>query len=336
MPEVELSTLGAVIKTAYEGQANTNAFTDAQETKLAGIAANATANDTNAQLRNRSTHTGSQLANTISDFASTVLSTVLTGLSLATGSAISATDTVLSALGKLQAQISSLNTNKFDKPVGDTSQYVAGDGSLISFPLFAQADRLVTAVRNQLGSSVVAGTVIYLNGVSGNKPLIGLAQANQEVSSNKTFGLIQATINNNNNGYAVVSGTVSGIDTSGFSEGQVLWLSPSVAGGFTSVKPQAPNHAVLIGIVTRSHATQGTVETKIQNGYEIEELHNVLINSPVLNQVIAYDSVDSLWKNLTLSKSSVGLANVDNTSDINKPVSASQESNAIIKALVFG
>lgn len=336
MPEVELSTLGAVIKTAYEGQANTNAFTDAQETKLAGIAANATANDTNAQLRNRSTHTGSQLANTISDFASTVLSTVLTGLSLATGSAISATDTVLSALGKLQAQISSLNTNKFDKPVGDTSQYVAGDGSLISFPLFAQADRLVTAVRNQLGSSVVAGTVIYLNGVSGNKPLIGLAQANQEVSSSKTFGLIQATINNNNNGYAVVSGTVSGIDTSGFSEGQVLWLSPSVAGGFTSVKPQAPNHAVLIGIVTHSHATQGTVETKIQNGYEIEELHNVLINSPVLNQVIAYDSVDSLWKNLTLSKSSVGLANVDNTSDIDKPVSASQESNAIIKALVFG
>lgn len=320
-------------RTTHTGEQAISTVTNLQTTLNLKLEAASIANfETSTQLnsrdtanRNRANHSGSQLASTISDFTSTVLATVLTGLNLATSSVISATDTVLTALGKLQAQVTSLNTNKFDKPVGDTSQYVAGDGSLISFPLFAQADRLVTAVRNQLGSSVVAGTVIYLNGVSGNKPLIGLAQANQEVSSNKTFGLIQATINNNNNGYAVVSGTVSGINTSGFSEGQVLWLSPSVAGGFTSVKPQTPNHAVLIGIVTRSHATQGTVETKIQNGYEIEELHNVLINSPVLNQVIAYDSVDSLWKNLTLSKSSVGLVNVDNTSDANKPVSTAQQ-----------
>src|SRR5690625_1434556 len=33
----ELSTLGGVIKTAYEGEANTNAYTDAEKTKLAGI-----------------------------------------------------------------------------------------------------------------------------------------------------------------------------------------------------------------------------------------------------------------------------------------------------------
>ena len=33
----ELSTLGSVIKTAYEGQPNTNAFTDAEKTKLSGL-----------------------------------------------------------------------------------------------------------------------------------------------------------------------------------------------------------------------------------------------------------------------------------------------------------
>lgn len=40
----ELSTLGDVIKTAYEGQENTNAYTDTEKTKLSGIAAGAQVN----------------------------------------------------------------------------------------------------------------------------------------------------------------------------------------------------------------------------------------------------------------------------------------------------
>lgn len=77
----------------------------ADKTKLNGIAAGATANDTDANLKNRANHTGTQLASTISDFAATVRSTVLTGLSTATNAAIAAADSVLVALGKLQAQI---------------------------------------------------------------------------------------------------------------------------------------------------------------------------------------------------------------------------------------
>lgn len=75
------------------------------KTKLNGIASGATANDTDANLKNRANHTGTQLASTISDFASQVIAQVLTGLSVATNSAISATDSILNALGKLQAQI---------------------------------------------------------------------------------------------------------------------------------------------------------------------------------------------------------------------------------------
>lgn len=80
--------------------------TDAEKTKLAGIATAATKNDTDANLKNRANHTGSQTASTISDFASTVRSVALTGISLTTNAVISATDTILGALGKLQKQIS--------------------------------------------------------------------------------------------------------------------------------------------------------------------------------------------------------------------------------------
>lgn len=59
----------AEIKTAYEANANTNEFSDAEQTKLTGIAPGATANDTDANLKARANHTGSQTKSTISDFA---------------------------------------------------------------------------------------------------------------------------------------------------------------------------------------------------------------------------------------------------------------------------
>jgi len=55
--------------------------------------------------RSRANHSGTQLASTISDFASAVRATVLTGISFATNAAILATDSLLVALGKIQAQI---------------------------------------------------------------------------------------------------------------------------------------------------------------------------------------------------------------------------------------
>jgi hypothetical protein len=55
--------------------------------------------------RDRANHTGTQLSSTISDFATTVRATVLTGLLTTTNAVITAADSILSALGKLQKQI---------------------------------------------------------------------------------------------------------------------------------------------------------------------------------------------------------------------------------------
>ncbi len=71
----------------------------AMKTKLDGVAAGATANATDAQLRDRSTHTGTQLAATIGDLAAAVRAVTLTGIS-SSSAAITSGDTVLSALGK--------------------------------------------------------------------------------------------------------------------------------------------------------------------------------------------------------------------------------------------
>ncbi|AWY03103.1 hypothetical protein SCYZ1_38 [Pseudomonas phage SCYZ1] len=80
---------------------STNDYTTAEKTKLTGIAAGATANATDNALRDRTTHTGVQLASTVG---------ALTGLPAGTNAVIVAADTLLVALGKLQAQINALKT----------------------------------------------------------------------------------------------------------------------------------------------------------------------------------------------------------------------------------
>jgi hypothetical protein len=74
--------------------------------KLDGVSINATSNASDAALRDRSTHTGSQLAATISDFSNASLANILTGFSTATSTVVVAADSILVAIGKLQAQIS--------------------------------------------------------------------------------------------------------------------------------------------------------------------------------------------------------------------------------------
>lgn len=184
---------------------------------------------------------------------------------------------------------------------------------------------LTSVVRNQTGQTLTKGTVVYVSGASGNKPLVSKAQANSEVTSSKTYGVVKEDISTNSNGEAVFIGEVVGLNTLAYAEGSILWLSPTVAGGFTTTKPVAPNHSVYVALVTRSHQNQGAIEVRIANGYELEELHNVLITNPTNGQVIAFDSVDSLYKNITLTKASVGLSNVDNTSDLSKPVSTATQ-----------
>jgi ribosomal protein L35AE/L33A len=194
---------------------------------------------------------------------------------------------------------------KFNNPIGDTTQYIAGDGSLVAFPIAGQAGTLVRQVRNETGSTITKGTVVYISGASGNKALVSKGLATSDATSAQTFGVVQADIPTNNNGYVVVRGDLIGINTSAYLDGTQLYLSGSVAGTFTSTKPVAPIHMVYVGVVTRQHATQGQVEVAIQNGYEMDELHDVLIVSKANKDVISYDSVSGLWKNKQLATSDV-------------------------------
>lgn len=160
------------------------------------------------------------------------------------------------------------------------------------------ASSIETEVWNNSGATILKGSVIYISGAHGNLPTIELSDASTELGSSKTYGFVEADIGNNDNGFVIASGLISNLDTFGVTEGLTLWLSPTVPGGYTTTKPTAPNHAVSLGTCTRAHPTQGTINVRVQNGYELGELHNVAINGTLVDKdIIRYDSATSLWKN---------------------------------------
>ena len=160
--------------------------------------------------------------------------------------------------------------------------------------------------RNSTGVTLRKGTIIYINGSTGNRPNFVKAQANSEATSAGTFGVIADDLSNNSDGYALCLGYLDNLDTRTTAtypftsdtlvDGDTIYLSPTTAGYITNVKPSAPNHLVYLGKVTRTSPTNGTIVYRIQNGYELDELHNVSLPSPANNDILYYDSATSLWK----------------------------------------
>jgi hypothetical protein len=144
---------------------------------------------------------------------------------------------------------------------------------------------------------------VRVTGAQGQRLKVDLAQATTDALSAETIGLVTETINNNQEGFITTSGLIRNVNTTGslqsetWADGDILYLSPTVAGRITKVKPTAPNHLVIIGYVVSAHATQGSIFVKVDNGYELNELHNVKITSETNNQLLAYTSATDIWEN---------------------------------------
>ena len=184
----------------------------------------------------------------------------------------------------------------------------------LDIPTFASADKMVTIGRNSTGSTLYRGTIVYISGSTGNRPNFVKARANIEATSAGTFGVIESDILNNADGNCVTIGSIGNLDTRSsathpftvdtLADGDTIYLSPTTAGYITNVEPSAPNHLVYIGKVVRTSPTLGTIVYRIQNGYELEELHNVAISSVTNNDILQYETSTSLWKNKAIPTAS--------------------------------
>jgi hypothetical protein len=203
-----------------------------------------------------------------------------------------------------------LNTDKIDFNLATTD--TAGVGQLVwnntdgTLDLGLQGGlknklgkQLVVKARNTSGSLIAKGSVVKVVGVAGGFVGINLAQADNDTNSATAFGIVAEDIADTSNGFVTINGIIHGLNTNAFTEGDILYLSPTVAGEITNVKPVSPAHIVVVGYVAKKSATDGHILLHVQNGYELDELHNVTINPLTLanNDALIYESSTQLWKN---------------------------------------
>ena len=179
----------------------------------------------------------------------------------------------------------------------DASIIVTTVGSIVDLSVSqtSPASVLVEQVRNSTGATLTKGTAVYISGATGQLPTVSKALATSDATSAQTLGLITNDLDNNSNGYVTIIGLVDDLDTSAYTDGAQLYLSPTTAGALTATKPYAPQHLVYVAVVAHAHPVHGKLIVKVQNGYEMDELHNVSAQTPNNGDILVYNSASSLW-----------------------------------------
>lgn len=154
--------------------------------------------------------------------------------------------------------------------------------------------QMYALVHNAEAVTITKGQAVYLYGASGNKASVKLAYNTSDATSAKTFGLAAEDITSNQNGLVITQGVLDGVNTGAYSPGDTLYLG-ATAGSMTATKPYAPNHLVYVGIVEKANAGNGQIYVRVQNGYELDEIHDVdlITTPPIAGDVLTYDG--SLW-----------------------------------------
>ena len=185
-----------------------------------------------------------------------------------------------------------------------TATYDDVSNQVILVGLGGVASKISQEVVNNTGGTLYKGQVVYANGAVGasGQLRVGLSSNSAESTSSKTFGIMEDTVADGAIGTVITEGLIEGIDTSSANPGDPVWLGStpgSVIYGLTN-KPHAPQHLVFIGIVTRAQQNTGSIFVKVQNGFELDELHDVYINGKQNNQVLRYNATTGLWTNQTI------------------------------------
>lgn len=156
--------------------------------------------------------------------------------------------------------------------------------------------------RNNTGSTIPNGTVVQFSGALGNSGRLTMtpALASSVVPPIYVMGLATHDILNGEDGYVTAFGLVREIDTRGgsenWSDGDILYVSGSVAGKMTNVAPLSPTPAIVIAAVTNA-ATKGNVFVRSTFGENLRELHDVRITNPQDGQVLKYNGAGGYWYN---------------------------------------
>lgn len=211
-----------------------------------------------------------------------------------------------------------LNTSASADPGFRTGRLHYGSASLsrdieydtdVSDTTIRLGQQLVLRVRNNTASTINKGKLVKVSGSAGSSDVLHIHTASWEndLGSANTIGMVMQNISAGANGYILLDGVLSGINTNGFNAGDMLYLSSS--GDYTNIKPSIPYHEVRLGHVGRAQSINGSAFIRIQNGYELDELHDVYAPNPSHGDLLMKSGSNngSQWVNTKQLSGSYGL-----------------------------
>jgi hypothetical protein len=175
---------------------------------------------------------------------------------------------------------------------------------------------LFAYVTNADSVSITKGQAVYVFGGQGDRITVKLASNQSDTTSAQTIGIVvTSSIAANQRGIIIVQGQLDGLSlfpTSTWADGDFVYLG-ATAGTVTKTKPYAPDHLVYLGYVVKASAgSAGRMYVKVQNGYELDELHDVSAQTPVNKDGLFYNSTTGLWTARQVAATDID-ANVSNT-----------------------
>jgi hypothetical protein len=159
---------------------------------------------------------------------------------------------------------------------------------------------VVLYARNKSGLQMTDGQVVKVVGSQGNNPTIALAQADTSANARGVIGVVTQIIPNNSNGFISLIGKVRDLtlDSGTYTVGDLLYLSSTVAGGLTKVRPDI---GVAIGRViatSNGNNNAGVLEVSIDSEVAVHELEQqllILINELYLEIASNRSYSDAIW-----------------------------------------
>ena len=172
--------------------------------------------------------------------------------------------------------------------------------------------------KNQTGALIPDGTPVYAAGTLGASGRIKIAPmiANGSIDAKYFLGVTTEDIADGDDGKVTTFGKIRGLNTAAYTEGQTLWVSSTTAGAFQTTRPLAPNLDLEVAIVINSHANNGTIFVRANNGHYLGTAHDVNISSVAENDLLVYKT--NRWVN-TKSIGDLSAANLTLTGYLQGP-----------------
>ena len=146
-------------------------------------------------------------------------------------------------------------------------------------------------------AAITKGQVIMFDGAVGASGVLKGKPATGVTSGYYIMGIAAESIANNDFGLVQINGSLRGIDTSMFADGDVLLYDPSVVGGLTATVPAAPNVKVQMAAVARA-SNNGVILIRVTAGSSLGETdNNVQFTSLADADIIEYNAAAGYWEN---------------------------------------